>query len=556
MNTLKMAAQIDWTKFVGLQKIDLSQNIIHELPSGVSQCDGLESLKLNHNELGDLPEDIGDLKCLKVLNLNNNKLFCLPQCIFKISTLLELTVSDNLIKTVHKDVGNLCDLTTLDISHNKLITLTAGVGFLNRLKHVNLSNNELQTIPHELTTICGLVEIDVSCNKLKKLPCVRNLIHLKIFKANSNQLKNLPDFSQCRELVVINVSHNLIEEIDSAGLNSQPFLKEVILQSNRIKELPSDITSLSSLQILDVSSNNLSRLPSSIVDFPNLQLLRIMNNPLKNFPPQYMKADTVRLLGYLRERFAYELEAMIPEDDHSDPVPVARFSLSQLRRCGSLVHTNSEEDVPDEVWDNAVKAQVVVVNLSHSKQFLSNRVVELAESLMELHLVDTGMKELPPCVGKLRELQILILDQNHLSDLCPELAGCKYMKELSLSCNRFSEIPLVVYQLRLLRTLVISNNKLSTLELAWSGLLSLQNLDTLNLSNNEITQLPAQLGLMTHLKSFEVTGNKFRQPSYQVLSKGTETVLAYLRNKLPEDKKEEGGGLEKNEPTSVSYFIA
>lgn len=57
----------------------------------------------------------------------------------------------------------------------------------------------------------GLVEVDISRNKIKKIPCIRNLIHLKVFKAKSNLLENLPDFSQCRELVSINFSHNLIE---------------------------------------------------------------------------------------------------------------------------------------------------------------------------------------------------------------------------------------------------------------------------------------------------------------------------------------------------------
>lgn len=46
---------------------------------------------------------------------------------------------------------------------------------------------------------------------------------------------------------------------------------------------------------------------------------------------------------------------------------------SQLRRSGSLVHTNTQEDVPDAAWDNAIAAQVVVVNLSHCKSLLSDR---------------------------------------------------------------------------------------------------------------------------------------------------------------------------------------
>lgn len=59
--------------------------------------------------------------------------------------------------------------------------------------------------------VLGLVEIDVSSNKIRKLPCVRNLLHLKVFRAKNNLLKRLPDFSQCRELVTIDFSQNILE---------------------------------------------------------------------------------------------------------------------------------------------------------------------------------------------------------------------------------------------------------------------------------------------------------------------------------------------------------
>lgn len=55
-------------------------------------------------------------------------------------------------------------------------------------------------------------------------------------------------------------------------------------------------------------------------------------------------------------------------------------------------------------------------------------------------------------------------------------------------------------------------------------------------------------------RSLTLTGNRFRQPSYQVLSKGTEQLLAYLRNKLPEEEKEEPKDV--GLPSSVSYFIS
>lgn len=75
----------------------------------------------------------------------------------------------------------------------------------------------------------------------------------------------------------------------------------------------------------------LFRLPADIVDFPNMQTLRISNNPFKDIPMHYAKADTMRLLIYLRERQTMELETQTSEEG-TDQVPVqglpiTRFSL-------------------------------------------------------------------------------------------------------------------------------------------------------------------------------------------------------------------------------------
>lgn len=65
---------------------------------------------------------------------------------------------------------------------------------------------------------------------------------------------------------------------------------------------------------------------------------------------------------------------------------------------------------------------------------------------------------------------------------------------------------------------------------------SAQGLATLDIRNNEIDQLEPKMGLLVReigLKSLEVTGNRFRVPRWDVLEKGTEAVLHYLRGRVP-----------------------
>ncbi|KAA3675428.1 uncharacterized protein DEA37_0007396 [Paragonimus westermani] len=55
----------------------------------------------------------------------------------------------------------------------------------------------------------------------------------------------------------------------------------------------------------------------------------------------------------------------------------------------------------------------------------------------------------------------------------------------------------------------------------------------LDLADNDIDSLPAELGLCTHLKSLQLSGNTFRIPRPAVVAKGTSAILEYLRSRLP-----------------------
>jgi hypothetical protein len=63
---------------------------------------------------------------------------------------------------------------------------------------------------------------------------------------------------------------------------------------------------------------------------------------------------------------------------------------------------------------------------------------------------------------------------------------------------------------------------------------SLAGLRTVNIANNAITRLDPRIGLLAgSLTSFVADGNTFRVPNYQTLQKGTEAVLAWLRERVP-----------------------
>lgn len=70
-----------------------------------------------------------------------------------------------------------------------------------------------------------------------------------------------------------------------------------------------------------------------------------------------------------------------------------------------------------------------------------------------------------------------------------------------LSHNRFKALPLVLYSLERLENLFADGNEIAVIEVG--GLLRLKMLSCLNLQNNNISQVPPELGNVEWLKLVE-----------------------------------------------------
>ena len=82
-----------------------------------------------------------------------------------------------------------------------------------------------------------------------------------------------------RKVVHLNLSQNKIKDI----IVSQDIigLKTLIVSQNLLSSLPSKLSYLQVLQVLDVSHNKISKLPSKL-DLPNLKYLDVSNNNLSS----------------------------------------------------------------------------------------------------------------------------------------------------------------------------------------------------------------------------------------------------------------------------------
>lgn len=160
------------------------------------------------------------------------------------------------------------------------------------------------------------------------------------------------------------------------------------------------------------------------------------------------------------------------------------------------------------------------------------RLEQLSQQLNELNLSMNLFTNLPRVVFTLTNLVTLDLRGNQFKEIPNEISKLKSLRELTIADNKLVEIPAGIYELPILENLFANNNKIKTVDPF--KIISMRFLSTLNLQNNDILNLPIELGKADHLKSLQLEGNPFRCPRPQILAKGTPAILEYLRGRLTE----------------------
>ena len=144
------------------------------------------------------------------------------------------------------------------------------------------------------------------------------------------------------------------------------------------------------------------------------------------------------------------------------------------------------------------------------------------EGWTELDLSGKDLTELPPEIGKLTQLETLILGKverwewvenkliptfvtNQLTTLPPELAALENLKILNLSGNPLVVIPDCVFQLQALTALIGVSIGLSEVDQAINNL---TNLTVLYLSGNQIIEIPEWIGSLTNLTELDLHSNQ------------------------------------------------
>ena len=278
-----------------LTELSLEGTAIKGLPSSIENLTGLALLNLKDcKSLESLPNSIFKLKSLKTLILSNcsrlNKLLEIQE---NKESLIELFLDGSAIPELPSSIGRLNGLVCLNITNcKKLASLPQSICELTSLRILDLCGcSELKELPDDLGSLQCLVELKADDSGIQEVPHSINLLtNLRVLSlagykgAKSKKWKlvlsffsiptiplRLPSFSGLKSLTELNLSDcNLLEGV-----------------------IPIDLTSLSSLVVLNLSRNSFITIPTGLNGLSRLEWLILIGcmtlRSLPELPPSIQR---------------------------------------------------------------------------------------------------------------------------------------------------------------------------------------------------------------------------------------------------------------------------
>ncbi|KAL4869348.1 hypothetical protein BDV12DRAFT_167975 [Aspergillus spectabilis] len=564
----------DWYESVDLVKFIAADNEFTELPDAAfpdidpeqinfdaeekgNQFGGLELLDLHGNLLRSLPTGFRRLQRLHTLNLSNNNLSMSEiQVILEMASLRDLKLAKNSLEgSFLGEIGRLRNLEVLDLRENSLTALPETLADLTSLRVLNVGNNQLTFLPFEILHTLPLKEIIAPKNKLKgtlipasvsKLDALQNLdvVGNALLKLSENESLALPG------LQTLAISMNRIQSLPD--VSAWQALLTLSAEDNSIRELPPGFIELKNIRNVDLTGNDISKLDARIGLMDSLVTFRIANNPLRERKFLNMAAEDIK--RDLRSRCEPEPQ----ETDDEEGSVATQFTLApetpaqtsgwQLKPGGVLDRSYTEmQELDVGKLENINPSDVKYLYLQHNslRSFPVSALGMLATNLTDLDLSHNPLDSslLFASSVRLPSLQTLNLCATGVTALESLIANLSApsLTFLDVSSNSLSgSLPHVRQAFSRLTTFLAAENQFDSLNFE-----AVQGLQVLDVSNNNIGSLPPKLGLLraegnsvnwgggSALRRFEVAGNSFRVPRWQVVAKGTDAVLEWLKDRIP-----------------------
>ncbi|XP_054588702.1 leucine-rich repeat serine/threonine-protein kinase 2 isoform X3 [Nothobranchius furzeri] len=292
--------------------------------------------------------------------------------------------------------------------------------------------------------------LDLSGNELDTLSCL---------------LDNALVQQQLWHIVRLDLSHNILLEFPSSLCQSLQSLTLLDLQGNQLQSLPEELLSLPSLSMLNVSHNQLGPVLTfdPTVTCSSLKQLNLSFNKISTFPHK---------LGRTME----QLEELIMEGNSIAEL-CTPLSLPEIKLLD--VSRNNMEKISPHVLTSCPKLETLIASLNKICS-----VSQLPVRITTLKLSNNSFTHIPEAILNLPNLRSVDMRTNNIT----VLPGPGFWASSNI------------------RELIFSQNSIKVLDVS-GPVCRWTRLEKLHLSDNRLTEIPPQIGLLEGLTSLDVSQN-------------------------------------------------
>lgn len=272
-------------------------------------------------------------------------------------------------------------------------------------------------------------------------------------------------------------------DLDNSVLRNQD---KVICYTNNMSILPgeifencSNLTELRLTKQIFYHGRGLRTVPSSISNLVNLQVLDLRGNPLKTIPSALSHLENLEELNlgncYI-EQYSNELSGLLA---------LKRLELDNNR----ITEPNFEKLGPNVEYLSLINNGIVKISYINSKKLTvlnlsENFIKELPDdyfknhsALKRLYLQNNSFEKLPASITSLGKLAILDVSKNLIKELPSDLSNVESLRYLNFAVNDITNLPESLCKMKTLGTFLCGENPLQNppLELASNGLVHIAN---------------------------------------------------------------------------------
>lgn len=298
----------------------------------------------------------------------------------------EINLRGNALKGVFPSiVSSFSKLERLDLSNNQLSgEISPSLSGLSTLVRLDISNNRFSGDPTAaILPLFNLKEISVGNNQFifgDIDSFLQNFQTIKVLDLAHTGLNAVPQkISTMGSLESLNLSNNTITQ-NFSNLSTLIKLQELNLSGNQLTKIPTELSSLGALTSLDVSHNLFTtNYAATLTSLKNLQWLSFSNNQITAFPTEIAQTKNLIHLNFSDNKISGGVESLLVLKDleqlyldknlFAGTFPSALLQLNKLQML-SLTGNQLTGELP-----NNLPALTFLENNRFTKQQIKNSIL-------------------------------------------------------------------------------------------------------------------------------------------------------------------------------------